>query len=72
MPRIVVDEFYCKGCDLCVVVCPENIMAMDHSRLTAKGYHPAMQTDASKCNACTNCAIICPDVAITVYKEVAA
>ncbi|MCL2680137.1 MAG: 4Fe-4S dicluster domain-containing protein [Coriobacteriia bacterium] len=70
MPRIEIDEGYCKGCDLCVVVCPEGIVAMDYSRLTAKGYHPAYQTDASKCNACTNCAVICPDVAITVYKEV--
>jgi len=70
MPRIEIDEHYCKGCDFCVVVCPEGIVAMDHSRLTAKGYHPAYQTDASKCTACTNCAVICPDVAVTVYKEV--
>jgi 2-oxoglutarate ferredoxin oxidoreductase subunit delta len=70
MPHIVVDEHYCKGCGLCVEVCPETIIEMDTGRLTAKGYHPARLTDASRCTACTNCALVCPDVAITVYKEV--
>ena len=70
MPRIVVNEHYCKGCALCVDVCPESIVAMDTDRLTAKGYHPAVCIDASRCTACTNCAQMCPDVAITVYREV--
>jgi len=69
MPRIVVDENYCKGCALCVSVCPRKLIAMDHDALTAKGYHPAKLTDASQCNACATCALMCPDVAITVLKE---
>jgi 2-oxoglutarate ferredoxin oxidoreductase subunit delta len=70
MPRIFVDETYCKGCGLCVSVCPRELIAMDTSRLTTKGYHPAQLTDESRCNACATCALVCPDVAITVYKEV--
>lgn len=68
MPRIIVDERYCKGCSLCVTVCPREIIALDPDRINAKGYHPAMLTDESRCTACANCALICPDVAITVEK----
>ena len=70
MPRIVVDEKYCKGCALCVDACPRAVLELDTSRLTAKGYHPARLVDETRCTACTNCALVCPDVAITVYKEV--
>lgn len=68
MPRIVVNERYCKGCALCVQVCPKNIIVLDPDKITDKGYHPAMCTDDSQCTGCTNCALICPDVAITVEK----
>ncbi len=68
MPRIIVDDKYCKGCSLCVRVCPKEIIALDPDRITAKGYHPAMLTDESKCTGCANCAVMCPDVAITVER----
>ena len=68
MPRIIVDELYCKGCGLCVAVCPQQIIQLDPEKLTSKGYHPAMLTDQSRCTACTFCALICPEVAITVER----
>lgn len=68
MPRIIVDELYCKGCGLCVEVCPQTIIELDPDKLTSKGYHPAMLTDETKCTACTFCALICPEVAITVER----
>ena len=68
MPRIVVDEHYCKGCGLCITVCARNIIALDPDKITDKGYHPAMLTDESLCTGCANCALICPDVAITVER----
>lgn len=68
MPRIIVDERYCKGCSLCVEVCPKACIALDTDKITDKGYHPAKLTDESLCTGCTNCALICPDVAITVEK----
>jgi len=67
-PQIIVNEKYCKGCGLCVEVCPREIIALNPDAITAKGYHPAMLTDASRCTACANCALICPDVAITVER----
>lgn len=69
MSYIKVDEHYCKGCGLCVDVCPQQIIELDESKLTAKGYRPAKLVDASRCTACSTCALMCPDVAITVVKE---
>ncbi len=68
MSRIIVDEHYCKGCGLCVDVCPRNIIALDPEKMTDKGYHPARLMDESQCTACANCALMCPDVAITVER----
>lgn len=68
MPRITVDDTYCKGCGLCVDACPEKILALDTERITDKGYHPSMMIDESKCTGCSSCATMCPDVAITVWR----
>ena len=68
MARITVDQRYCKGCGLCVTVCPRAIIVLDPDRITDKGYHPAMLTDESRCTGCADCAVICPDVAITVER----
>ena len=59
----------CKGCELCVSVCPKNIVLMAKDRINKKGYHPAVITDDEKCIACALCATICPDAVIKVEKE---
>jgi 2-oxoglutarate ferredoxin oxidoreductase subunit delta len=68
--RIEVDERYCKGCGLCVGACPSHVLALDGSRLTAKGYHPAHLTGEG-CTGCGICAQVCPEAALTVYRQVA-
>jgi len=68
MPRIIVEGRYCKGCGLCVAVCPRDCIALDPETITDKGYHPAMLTDESLCTGCASCALMCPDVAITVER----
>ncbi|MBN1314908.1 MAG: 4Fe-4S binding protein [Anaerolineales bacterium] len=67
--RIEIDEARCKGCRLCVSVCPQEILVIS-SRLNEKGYMPAEVTDMEACTGCSMCAIICPDVCITVYRQV--
>jgi 2-oxoglutarate ferredoxin oxidoreductase subunit delta len=69
--RIEVNDFYCKGCGLCVKSCPNQVISLAQDRLNAKGYHPAEQA-ADGCIACGICAMVCPDAAITVYKLVEA
>lgn len=59
----------CKGCELCVSVCPTKILAIDGKVLNAMGYHPISVTEMDKCIGCANCATICPDGVISVYRE---
>lgn len=66
--RIEVNEVYCKGCELCIPACPQNVIELDADRITPKGYHPA-HLAADGCTGCAVCAVVCPEAAITVYRE---
>ena len=68
---IEVDELYCKGCDLCVNACPQEVISLDTDRLTPKGYHPAYLSSEG-CTGCAICAIVCPEAALTIYREIPA
>lgn len=64
---VFVDDEACKGCGLCVSVCPKNIMAINIvDRINSKGYLPAECIDQPSCIGCTFCAMMCPDLAITI------
>ena len=69
MNKVTIREDVCKGCGLCVSVCPKKILELQKEVLNAKGYHPAGVTEPEKCIACAMCATMCPDVAIKVEKE---
>lgn len=64
---IVVDRERCKGCELCVVNCPTNVISMTRE-VNSKGYHIAYMEIPEACIGCANCAIVCPDGVISVYK----
>jgi len=66
---IEVNDQYCKGCELCINACPQDVLKLDMDRLTPKGYHPAYIFQDG-CTGCAICALVCPDAAITVYREV--
>ena len=70
MNRVTFKADLCKGCGLCVSACPKKIIALDKTKLNAKGYHPADVTEQEKCIACAMCATMCPDVVITVERGV--
>lgn len=63
----------CKGCLLCVDVCPNGRLECD-DRMNAKGYLPARSREVAslekECTGCTMCAVVCPEGAIEVYREV--
>ena len=58
----------CKGCELCVSVCPKKIMKIS-SYINNKGYRPSEVITMDECVGCKSCALICPDGAISIYKE---
>lgn len=59
----------CKGCALCVAVCPKHVLALDRSVVNGLGYHPVQLTDGSACTSCALCARICPDAVFAVYAR---
>lgn len=67
MAKVVFNEILCKGCGLCVGVCPKSIVALK-DELNSKGYHPAGVTEPDKCIGCAFCATMCPDCVITVER----
>lgn len=64
---IVIDNERCKGCNLCAVACPLDIIALG-KEVNLKGYNFAQQVIDDKCIGCSACAIVCPDGCISVYK----
>ena len=67
MNSIRVDPELCKGCGLCIKVCPQAIICMS-DEYNSKGLHFVYQKNEQLCTACRLCAIQCPDAAIEVYK----
>lgn len=67
MGRIEIDIERCKGCELCISVCPKKIIKLS-DEFNSKGYHFAQCINMEECTGCALCAINCPDVAITVYR----
>ncbi|EFM25524.1 MULTISPECIES: 4Fe-4S dicluster domain-containing protein [Peptoniphilus] len=66
--RVEFNESRCKGCGLCVIACPKNVIEIDPHKINGKGYSPATAARPEDCIACQNCAITCPDSVISVIK----
>jgi 2-oxoglutarate ferredoxin oxidoreductase subunit delta len=59
----------CKGCALCIAICPKGILELDASSVNMLGYHPVRLTDAASCTSCALCARVCPDAVFGVYAR---
>lgn len=66
MHHIGIDKTICKGCGLCIVVCPVKALTAGTER-NAMGYLVPAASDKT-CRGCDTCAMTCPDMAITVEK----
>jgi len=67
VPQVLFNEESCKGCKLCITVCPKKIISLS-SEVNSHGFHPAKITGAEKCTGCGFCFLVCPDIAITVLR----
>ncbi len=64
---ILINTERCKGCDLCVVACPVNVISLG-KEVNMHGYNYAQAISEEACTGCTSCAVVCPDGCISVYR----
>ncbi|MCJ8500808.1 4Fe-4S dicluster domain-containing protein [Desulfatitalea alkaliphila] len=57
----------CKGCGLCVMVCPKKVLELS-DQVNTMGYFPAYQARPEDCILCAICCTMCPDVAIRITE----
>jgi len=67
MAEIRFREERCKGCGLCVTVCPKKLLKVG-AKINRSGYPVAEIDDMGSCTGCAFCAEMCPDLVITVFK----
>jgi len=60
VPDIEIRQTWCKGCEICVVVCPQNCLKMNDAK-------KAFLADATSCIRCMLCEWLCPDLAVNVH-----
>ena len=58
----IINRDWCKGCGICVELCPKNVLALDDNE-------KATVANPEDCICCKLCELRCPDVAIEVETE---
>ena len=58
MHKIKINTSWCKGCGICVAICPKNVLVLGESVVEVK--------DKESCIACRQCEYHCPDFAIVI------
>jgi len=64
---IKIDAKICKGCELCIIACPQDALALG-THFNEKGYR-FVELINDVCTGCVNCALVCPEAAIEVYRQ---
>ncbi|HUW56165.1 MAG TPA: 4Fe-4S dicluster domain-containing protein [Planctomycetota bacterium] len=66
--KVTISARYCKGCRLCIDVCPKKALRLT-GKLTSGGIEIVEWDETKGCTACLRCTVMCPDAAITVEVE---
>ena len=56
---VEINAAWCKGCDICVKLCPERCLKLNAERIV-------FLEDPERCTGCRVCEWLCPDLAISV------
>ena len=68
MARVEIDRDRCKGCGLCTISCPKELLHIGEE-MNQYGYICARWDNDGEGTGCAICGEICPDVAIRVWRE---
>jgi 2-oxoglutarate ferredoxin oxidoreductase subunit delta len=60
--RVAIDYKWCKGCAICVALCPKEALRLDQMG-------KAVWEAPDKCVRCGLCELRCPDLAIELVDE---
>ena len=66
---VVVNTERCKGCNLCVVACPADVLELHPRDVNNKGYQYVDMKHPDNCIGCASCGLVCPDGCLTIYKK---
>jgi len=61
LTQIEINESWCKGCEICVEVCPKDVLKMED--------FVARVDNLDNCIECMLCEVLCPDFAIVVHAS---
>jgi 2-oxoglutarate ferredoxin oxidoreductase subunit delta len=68
MANIDIDKVCCKGCNICIEICPKGVFAKSRKR-NSYGTNMPEAVNAAECIVCRMCERLCPDGAIDVVAE---
>lgn len=63
--KILVSEELCKGCGICISLCPLKVLSTS-DKLSPHGIYLPIPTNINKCTGCRICEYYCPDLAIFI------
>ena len=64
---VEIDEKRCKGCEICISVCPKECLAIQDNYNPSGYFYPAWKPEP-RCTGCGACVKLCPDYAVTVFE----
>ena len=55
---VEIDTNRCKGCNLCVVACPADVLSLQPKEVNDRGYHFAYAESEEKCVGFGSCSAV--------------
>ena len=65
--KINVNQVFCKGCGICIEMCPKKVLETS-KELSKRGVYYPVAVNPEACTACRLCETFCPDFAIAVER----
>ena len=64
---VEINQEWCKGCYICVDVCPVEGIFYVEDEVSDKGFRRVGVNNLDRCTGCMLCELLCPDLAIIVF-----